>query len=144
MFAMKQIPIVIFSSLMLNSSISSVLEISLDEQKSNKGEIALVIFKSEDGFPDNVKKAVFKDFISINKFPYSLDLPEGDYAVSLFHDENGNKKLDTNFLNIPKEAFGFSNDALGIMGPPSFSNAKIHMVNNQRIKNKINIKLKQF
>ena len=44
----------------------------------------------------------------------------GTYAVKLFHDENDNEKLDTNFVGIPKEPIGFSNNAMGRFGPPSF------------------------
>jgi uncharacterized protein (DUF2141 family) len=51
------------------------------------------------------------------------DVPYGDYAVRVFHDENSNEKLDTNFVGFPKEKFGFSNDATGRFGPPDFEQA---------------------
>jgi uncharacterized protein (DUF2141 family) len=51
-------------------------------------------------------------------------LPEGEYAVSLFVDENSNGKMDKNAIGIPTEAYGFSNDASGNFGPPSFEQAK--------------------
>jgi uncharacterized protein (DUF2141 family) len=50
-------------------------------------------------------------------------VPYGSYAVKIFHDENSNKELDTNFVGYPKESFGFSNDAMGKIGPPSFEAA---------------------
>jgi uncharacterized protein (DUF2141 family) len=53
------------------------------------------------------------------------DLPDGDYAVSLFVDANGNGRLDTNALGAPTEPYGFSNDASGSYGPPSFDQARI-------------------
>jgi uncharacterized protein (DUF2141 family) len=52
------------------------------------------------------------------------DLPFGSYGVKFYQDENENGKLDTNFVGFPKEAFGFSNDAMGRFGPPSFAQAK--------------------
>ncbi len=55
------------------------------------------------------------------------NLPAGRYAVSLFHDENGNGKLDTNPAGIPLERYGFSRDARGRMGPPSFEDAAIDL-----------------
>jgi uncharacterized protein (DUF2141 family) len=55
------------------------------------------------------------------------DLPAGSYAVSSFHDENGNGKLDTNVVGFPTERFGFSRDAVGRMGPPSFADAAIDL-----------------
>jgi uncharacterized protein (DUF2141 family) len=47
----------------------------------------------------------------------------GRYAVSVFHDENSNGKMDTNFIGIPKEGVGASNDAKGRFGPPKFEAA---------------------
>ncbi|MBK9170911.1 MAG: DUF2141 domain-containing protein [Bryobacterales bacterium] len=50
-------------------------------------------------------------------------LPPGEYAFSVFHDENENQQLDRGAFGIPKEAYGFSNNALGRMGPPSWDKA---------------------
>ena len=47
-------------------------------------------------------------------------LPEGTYALALFQDLNGNGTLDTGAFGIPQEPTGFSRDAQGVMGPPSF------------------------
>ena len=61
-------------------------------------------------------------------------LPFGVYAVRLFHDENGNGKLDSNFLGIPIEAYGFSNNARSTVGPAPFEDAKfIFSKNDQSI-----------
>ena len=51
------------------------------------------------------------------------DIPPGTYALVVLHDENMNGKLDTNWLGIPKEDYGFSNNAKASLGPPSFSAA---------------------
>lgn len=53
----------------------------------------------------------------------TLEIPEGTYAIALFIDTNNNKKIDTNFFGIPKEQFGFSNNVIGRLGPPSFESA---------------------
>ena len=55
------------------------------------------------------------------------NLPAGPYALSVFHDENGNGKLDTNVAGIPLERYGFSRDAHGRMGPPSFADAALDL-----------------
>ena len=54
-------------------------------------------------------------------------LPFGSYAVKVFHDENTNAELDTNFVGFPKEGFGFSNNAMGKFGPPSFEQARFDL-----------------
>jgi uncharacterized protein (DUF2141 family) len=51
-------------------------------------------------------------------------LKYGEYAVRVFHDENKNGKIDSNFLGIPTEDYGYSNDASGWFGPPSWEKAK--------------------
>lgn len=55
------------------------------------------------------------------------DLEEGEYAISLFVDENGNGRMDTNPIGIPIEPYAFSNDATGNFGPPSFEKAKFNV-----------------
>ena len=55
------------------------------------------------------------------------DIDPGVYAVQAFHDENGNFDLDRNFLGLPKEGMGFSNDAPMRFGPPSFDDAAIEI-----------------
>lgn len=52
-------------------------------------------------------------------------LAPGTYAVAVFHDENGNGAFDRGFLGIPLEDYGFSNDARGFFGAPSFEAAAV-------------------
>jgi uncharacterized protein (DUF2141 family) len=54
----------------------------------------------------------------------------GTYGISAFHDANENGKLDTNFLGMPTEDYCASRNARGIMGPPSFSDAKFNYKGN--------------
>lgn len=51
------------------------------------------------------------------------DLAAGEYAVAAFHDANGDGELNANFVGMPTEGYGFSNDARGFMGPPPFDDA---------------------
>lgn len=51
------------------------------------------------------------------------DLPAGEYAVKVFHDINSDSELNTSWIGWPKEPYGFSNDAMGTFGPPSFEQA---------------------
>ena len=48
------------------------------------------------------------------------DVPPGTYAIAAFHDKNENEELDANMLGVPTEAYGFSNNARGTFGLPSF------------------------
>ncbi len=72
---------------------------------------------------DENNKEVAAKVVEVSKTnqTVSLMLPKGKYAVSAFHDANGNKKLDKNMMGLPTEKYGFSNDARGTFGPPSLS-----------------------
>lgn len=76
------------------------------------------------GIVKKVSKGVFKEEIKV---------PSGTYAIGLYIDANENEKMDTNFLGIPKEQFGFSNDAKGSFGPPSFESASFELVKSKKI-----------
>lgn len=60
------------------------------------------------------------------------NLPEGEYALSAIHDVNANGQLDSNAIGIPNEPYGFSNDAAGSFGPPSYDDAKISIDQNKK------------
>jgi uncharacterized protein (DUF2141 family) len=94
---------------------------------SDKGKVMLSLYNSEDGYPKGPKKAyrLTSSPITNNMCTIVLtDIPKGTYAIACFHDENNNGKLDTNFLGIPNEGTGASNNAKGSMGPPKFKDAK--------------------
>ena len=55
------------------------------------------------------------------------EVPAGPFAVSVFHDADGDGQLDSVALGIPSEAYGFSGDARGLFGPPSFEEARIEL-----------------
>ena len=100
------------------------LTIHVDDLKAAGGNIMVALYGSEGTFlqkPDHATgvpavpgatKVIFKD------------LPEGTYAFAVFHDANTNGKMDKNIVGIPTEDYGFSNNAMGKMGPPSFNDAK--------------------
>ncbi len=96
--------------------------------RTTKGHIRIALFSSRDGFPGKFEKAVQSTFIQADdpKCEATIEnVPYGVYAVSAYHDENGNGKMDTIFLiGIPKEGVGCSNNPKSRMGPPSFADSK--------------------
>lgn len=93
---------------------------------SDEGKVIIALFDSEEGFEKEgafVRSAFVEPENRRAVWTFG-DLPFGEYAFRLFHDENGNEKLDTNWMKIPKERYGFSNDARGKFGPPSYEAAK--------------------
>jgi uncharacterized protein (DUF2141 family) len=60
------------------------------------------------------------------------NLPYGWYGISLYHDENNNGKLDKNMMGIPKEAYGFSNNARGFFGKPDYKDVKFELNSSEK------------
>ena len=98
-------------------AISSILASTVDVEVANiankNGKIVIGLYNKDDNtFADVSKfyKSVTLDVYG-TKVAYKFkDIPNGAYAIAVFHDENGNGKLDKNFLGIPKEGYGFSNN----------------------------------
>ena len=61
------------------------------------------------------------------------DIPDGEYAISLFHDQNLNGKFDKNFLRIPKEGYAFSNNVRPAFRAAKFSEANFLLQNREKI-----------
>jgi len=92
------------------------LSIEIDGLKNNKGKVLLEL-SSEKG----EKIAGFMQPIDNAKCLFEIkDLKPGKYSFKYFHDENSNEELDTNMIGMPKEGFGFANNAKGKFGPPQF------------------------
>ena len=95
--------------------------------RNSTGTVACALFESADGFPTEfLRSATNVMVIKIRKTQARCDfedIPPGTYAIAVIHDENMNGQLDTNWLGIPNEGYGFANDAKSLLGVPSFSAA---------------------
>ena len=92
-----------------------------------EGDIYVAIYDHPEKYM-SVEMAVFKQMVPVKEETETIifsNVPEGEYAIAVFQDLNGNGELDLKSAGIPKEPFGFSNDARGKMGPPKYKNAKI-------------------
>ena len=95
--------------------------------RSDAGQLLLRLYGGEAGFPTDGSRALRQVAQPIKGGRAVVELaglPFGTYGIGCVHDENGNGKLDTNFLGIPKEGVCASNDARGHRGPPSWSDAR--------------------
>ncbi|MFN5223266.1 MAG: DUF2141 domain-containing protein [Bacteroidota bacterium] len=87
------------------------------------GNIGILLFKSKEGFPGDQNKSVLQAKVMVKSSSVEhlfSGLAPGRYAVSIVHDANNNGKLDTNFMGIPKEGYGVSNNAINSFGPPRY------------------------
>jgi uncharacterized protein (DUF2141 family) len=88
---------------------NGVAKIAIANSKQNYGQ--KVPFKGIDA------RIIDNKVVEIQKVPY------GEYAIKIYHDENNNNELDTLMFGIPKEKYGFSNNARGKFGPPAYEEA---------------------
>lgn len=118
------------------------LTIVVENVKEANGQIVVALFTNEEDFLTTPWKSKVVAVSNINNTTAHFEgLPEGDYAVSIFHDINTNMELDKNFFGVPKEGFGFSNNKMGTFGPPSFTESTIKLDSE---KTEIIIRLKHF
>jgi len=104
----------------------NLIRVEISGLRNDKGQVQCSLFSSAADFPKRADKALARAKSGISKGHASCEFPgvaEGIYAVSVFHDENANGKLDTNFVGIPREGVGASNNAKGHLGPPKFEAA---------------------
>lgn len=107
----------------------NVIHVQIERLRNDKGQVVCALYSSSEGFPKNSQKALAHVNSTIAHDQAACEfsgIAPGTYAVSVFHDENSNGKLDTNFMGIPREGVGASNDAKGHFGPPKFDAAAFH------------------
>lgn len=94
--------------------------------ESDAGQVMVALWDDAERFPkgENYVAAVSGVIQGRSAQLEFADVAPGEYALSVFHDENGNGQLDTRFMGIPKEPIGASNDARGRFGPPKFDDAR--------------------
>jgi uncharacterized protein (DUF2141 family) len=109
------------------AALAGDLTIEVSGITPDRGRVYVVVYDRADSFPISGRQLVGQilDPTARQLTAHFKDLPPGQYAAVVFQDFNGNGKLDKNFLGIPKEPYGFSNDARGSAGPPKFSAAAV-------------------
>ena len=104
------------------------LAVTIDGGRSADGQFRVALFESASGFPGGPEAPAKAETIAAKDGSVIIDFADmkaGIYAVAVYHDENGNGELDKNMLGIPTEGYGFSNNARGFMGPPTFADAAV-------------------
>ncbi len=125
----KIIVVVIISlvNLEVQAQESYSLTIKVEDTKSNDGQMFIAVYDKATDFLAKSYKSIKSKITNNGCLVTFEDVPKGAYAISIFHDENENGKLDSNFLGIPKEDYGCSNGARGFMGPPKWKDAKFEL-----------------
>jgi uncharacterized protein (DUF2141 family) len=103
----------------------NLLRVHVIGLRNDHGNVRCSLFTSTEGFPGDGERAItviapIVDRIATCEF---ARIPPGAYAVVLFHDENADGKFNRNWIGLPQEGYGFSNDARAYLHPPSFTDA---------------------
>lgn len=107
-------------------------QVQITGLRSGSGKCIIYLYRDKKGFPSSAKNAISVTEANIkegNALAVFKGLAAGEYAISVVHDENANGKMDANFLGIPKEGIGTSNNTKSLMGPPSYSDSKFTVGN---------------
>ncbi len=123
---------------------TSNLTIDVAGIKKQSGKICASLFSESKGFPSDSKKALQSECIEVAETPQKLifkNLKPDNYAVALFHDANGDGKLNSNSFGMPTEGFGFSKNPLVLTGPPKFNDSAVAV---EGVNTDIEIELKYF
>jgi uncharacterized protein (DUF2141 family) len=120
---------------------SSRLTVEVSGLRNEEGMVCLSLFSNEEGFPSSSDRAVFSRCIEAGEASsVTFDqLASGRYSVAVIHDANQDDKLNTGFLGIPTEGFGFSRNPRIGTSAPSFSDTAI-LVSGESTIIKINLK----
>lgn len=106
-------------------ALAADLQVQVSGVADSRGQVFVALYGKDDPWMRKARAARGVDAAQgVTTITFS-DLPEGEYAVSAFHDEDGDRRLSRNAVGLPTEPWGFSNDAMGAFGPPTFEQAKV-------------------
>jgi uncharacterized protein (DUF2141 family) len=106
---------------------AQTLHVEIKNVKNAKGYVRVGLFRQTDEFLKTPWQGRVVPATTPAVQAEFQNVPPGTYAISIIHDENGDEELNTNLLGMPKEGFGFSNDAMNTFGPPDFKKASFTM-----------------
>ncbi len=115
-----------FAWLALAPAVASAADLTLeiDPVVATTGTLQIAVYDNEAGFRKQALRSIKLAPVAGMMKVVIDKLPAGDYAVMLFHDVNGNDKLDANLMGIPKEPWGGSVGSKAMFGPPSWNDAR--------------------
>jgi uncharacterized protein (DUF2141 family) len=114
----------ILAALAFSSASAATLKIVVEGAVPGKGTLRVTLFASEEGWLKTGVRALEIKADSAKATALIENLEDGEYAISVIDDLDDNGRLDSNAMGIPKEPYGFSNNAKGLFGPAKWADAK--------------------
>jgi uncharacterized protein (DUF2141 family) len=104
----------------------ATLLLDIQNFRGQTGNVCVALYRPTDDFPQGKKPQELRIVpVKGKQQQISFEVEPGDYAVAVFHDVNGNGKLDTRLFGIPKEPYGFSNNFRPRFAAPKFSECRV-------------------
>ena len=107
----------------------SVIKLKVDGVNPTRGTLRAALVNSKEAYTED-GQAVMVQSVPVRQGQEEVvfqNVPFGTYAIKVFYDENDNSELDTNFIGIPTEKYGFSNNARSKLGLPDFEKVKFQV-----------------
>ncbi|MBE7184159.1 MAG: DUF2141 domain-containing protein [Methylobacterium mesophilicum] len=131
----------LFASFAAFPAFAGSVTVAVEDLPSGSGTVGCALFDNPDNFPGQ-EGALETQTVAADASPVSCffkNLPAGRYAVAVSHDENANGQQDTNFLGIPKEAWGVSNNVRPRFRAPRFEEAAFDLKRNEKVQIDISV-----
>lgn len=105
------------------------LEVNVSNIEEGKGQLIISVYNDPTTFPIEGKewKSFYVPITDTNKATLNIELPNGDYAIALLHDTNVDGECNFNFIGIPTEAYGFSQNVRPLIKVPNFEETMFHI-----------------
>ena len=110
--------------LLSQHAVAANLTVNVSDVEKGKGHLMIALYKYEEDYKSG-KASFHTKVAALNGKETAVfeNLPDGEYAIKMYQDENDNNKMDFNMMGIPKEGYGFSNN-VGMFGAPEYTEAK--------------------
>ena len=102
------------------------LHVRMEGFENTDGEAGVAVWNAARGFPEEIEHAVATTYVTIQDGAAVArfdQLEPGRYAITVYHDKNDNRRVDKNWLGMPKEDWGVSNNVRPRLRAPRFTEA---------------------
>lgn len=123
----------LFSTVSIAQEKMNTIKVIVTNIQSNNGDIKIGLYDNQNHFLEKVYKSIDVKATEGTVEATFENIPNGEYAISLYHDEDNNNELNKRFFIIPIEPYGISNNAKEMYSAPSWEKAKFSLLNQHLI-----------
>lgn len=129
--------LILYLSSVLGLNAQNTIEVSVTNFENNNGTAMVALYDSEKTFLKNEHVGLSSEITENKSIIVFTEIPDGVYAISCFHDEDNNGKLNMTLGYIPIEKYGVSNNITSNFGPPKWKDAKFEIKGGKMVEFKI-------